>query len=193
MLLVVSWLLVGGGVWRAHWRLEWRAAADWSLHSPVCDDQRWCLITQHDHHSSINSRLSLCSAPPPAELCQEEADLPGRNLPYRRLRGLAGRPGVMWGKWRSQHWDIICCRPVYQPHCWLWRMSTTTKIFWPTTILTWQPRMTRSGLLHYISLSVCHHWLLIIIILSQCDSGLGAYRLYELIYQEKDQKVGDNF
>ena len=23
----------------------------------------------------------------------------------------------------------------------------------------------------------------------QCDSGLGAYRLYELIYQEKDQKV----
>ena len=28
--------------------------------------------------------------------------------------------------------------------------------------------------------------------LSQCDSGLGAYRLYELIYQEKDQKVGDD-
>merc|ERR1719211_242052 len=23
----------------------------------------------------------------------------------------------------------------------------------------------------------------------ECDSGLGAYRLYELIYQEKDQKV----
>ena len=23
----------------------------------------------------------------------------------------------------------------------------------------------------------------------QCDSGLGAYRLYELIYQEADQKV----
>ena len=23
----------------------------------------------------------------------------------------------------------------------------------------------------------------------QCDSGLGAYRLYELIYEEKDQKV----
>ena len=24
----------------------------------------------------------------------------------------------------------------------------------------------------------------------QCDSGLGAYRLYEMLYQEKDQKVG---
>ena len=28
------------------------------------------------------------------------------------------------------------------------------------------------------------------LLLSQCDSGLGAYRLYELIYEEKDQKVG---
>lgn len=24
----------------------------------------------------------------------------------------------------------------------------------------------------------------------QCDSGLGAYRLYEMLYQEKNQKVG---
>ena len=23
----------------------------------------------------------------------------------------------------------------------------------------------------------------------QCDSGLGAYRLYEMLYQEKNQKV----
>ena len=30
---------------------------------------------------------------------------------------------------------------------------------------------------------------LILFFYFQCDSGLGAYRLYELIYQEKDQKV----
>ena len=28
-----------------------------------------------------------------------------------------------------------------------------------------------------------------LLLFTQCDSGLGAYRLYELIYQEKDQKV----
>ena len=37
-------------------------------------------------------------------------------------------------------------------------------------------------------LSVSHYQLSLL--LSQCDSGLGAYRLYELIYEEKDQKVG---
>ena len=44
-----------------------------------------------------------------------------------------------------------------------------------------------------ISLSTSPHLLptvqLAVVSTFQCDSGLGAYKLYELIYEEKDQKV----